>query len=87
MIRYKRIRLFMLDNKKYLNISNVDYSVNDDEVIILNSVLTDEYFEGLEPFQKNKYAKNIPYELANPSKNTKFYQNFSNDVPISEQME
>jgi len=87
LIRYKRIRLFMLDNKKYLNISNVDYSVNDDEVIILNSVLTDEYFEGLEPFQKNKYAKNIPYELANPSKNTKFYQNFSNDVPISEQMD
>jgi hypothetical protein len=87
LIRYRRIRLFMLNNKKYLNMSNVDYSINRDEVILLNSVLTDDYFEGLEPFQNNKYVKRISYEMANPSKNTKFYQNYSDEVPIAEQRE
>lgn len=85
LIRYSRIRLFMLDNKRYLNISNVDYSVNEDEVILLNSVLTDKYFDDLVPFQNNKYVQNITYEVANPSKNTKYYQNFSNKVPLAEQ--
>jgi hypothetical protein len=85
LIRYKRIRLFMFDDKRYLNISNVDYSINEDEVILLNSVLTDEYFEDLVPFQTNKYIQNINYDVANPSKNTGFYQNFSNEVPLVEQ--
>ena len=85
LIRYKRIRLFMFDNKRYLNISNVDYSINEDEVLLLNSVMTDKYFDDLEPFQNNKYAKNITYEIAAPSKNSGFYQNFSNKVPVGEQ--
>jgi hypothetical protein len=85
LIRYKRIRLFMFDDKRYLNISNVDYSIEDDEVLLLNSVLTDEYFEDLVPFQNNKYVQNINYDIANPSKNTGFYQHFSNDIPLNEQ--
>jgi hypothetical protein len=87
LIRYKRVRLFMLDNKRYLNMSDIDYSVNDDEVLLLNSVLTDEYYDGLVPFQNNKYVNNITYEIANPSKNSGFYQNFSNKVPLKEQGE
>lgn len=86
LIRYKRIRLFMLDNKRYLNISNVDYSINQDEVLLLNSVMTDKYFDDLVPFQNNKYAKNVTYEIAAPSKNSGFYQNFSNKVPVGEQI-
>jgi hypothetical protein len=87
LIRYKRVRLFMLDNKRYLNISDVDYSVYEDEVILLDSILTDEYYNDLEPFQNNKYVKNINYDIANPSKNSGFYQNFSNKVPLAEQRE
>jgi hypothetical protein len=87
LIRYKRIRLFMLDNKRYLNISNVDYSINQDEVLLLNSVMTDKYFDDLVPFQNNKYAKNVTYEIAAPSKNSGFYQNFSNKVPVGEQVD
>jgi hypothetical protein len=85
LIRFKRIRLFLLDDKRYLNIANIDYSVNEDEVILLNSILTDEYFDDLIPFQNNKYAKNITYEIATPSKNSGFYQNFSGVVPLGEQ--
>jgi len=86
LIRYKRVRLFMLDNKRYLNISNVDYSINADEVLLLNSILTDKYFDDMEPFQNNKYVNNITYEIATPSKTSGFYQNFSNKIPIGEQV-
>ena len=77
----------MLDNKRYLNITNVDYSINDDELLLLNSVMTDKYFDDLVPFQNNKYAKNITYEIAAPSKTSGFYQNFSNKVPLGEQVD
>ena len=76
----------MLDNKRYLNISNVDYSINADEVLLLNSILTDKYFDDMEPFQNNKYVNNITYEIATPSKTSGFYQNFSNKIPIGEQV-
>jgi hypothetical protein len=45
------------------------------------------YFDDLVPFQNNKYAKNITYEIAAPSKNSGFYQNFSNKVPLGEQVD
>ena len=64
LVRYKRIQLFMLEPRRYLNITNIDYSVNEDEFIILASVLTDEYFENLIPYNKNKYVKNITYDNA-----------------------
>ena len=64
LVRYKRIQLFMLEPRRYLNITNIDYSINEDEFIILASVLTDEYFENLIPYNKNKYVKNITYENA-----------------------
>jgi hypothetical protein len=66
LIRYQRIRLFMFQPKMYLNITNMNYKINDNEFIILQSLLTNEYFENLVPFQTNNYVKNIPYEFAEP---------------------
>ena len=43
LIRYKRVRLFMMEPNRYLNIGTTDYRVNSDEVILLQSILTDEY--------------------------------------------
>ena len=78
LVRYKRIQLFMLEPRRYLNITNVDYSVNQDEVLMLASVLTDAYFDDLEPYNKNKYVKNITYENAEISRTNPFYQHYSN---------
>jgi hypothetical protein len=85
LLRYKRIRLFMLEPKKYLNITNVEYLINDDELLLLNSILFGDYFEDLEPMQNNKYAQNITYDIANPSRNTNFYQHYSDDVTLNNQ--
>jgi len=78
LVRYKRIQLFMLEPRRYLNITNVDFSVNDDEVLLLASILTDTYFDELEPFNKNKYVKNITYENAEILKTNPFYQHYTN---------
>ena len=78
LVRYKRIQLFMLEPRRYLNITNVDFKVNDDEVLLLASILTDAYFDDLESFNKNKYVKNITYENAEILKTNPFYQHYSN---------
>jgi hypothetical protein len=77
-VRYKRIQLFMLEPHRYLNIANVDFSVNEDEVLMLASVLNDSYFDSLETYNKNKYVKNITYENAEQSRTNPFYQHYTN---------
>ena len=67
LVRYKRIQLFMLEPRRYLNITNVEFMINDDEVLVLASVLNDAYFDSLESYNKNKYVKNIVYEVGEPT--------------------
>lgn len=83
LIRYTRIRLFMLEPNKFLNITSMDYKVNPDEIILLHSVLHGgDYFDDLIPFDMNEYIQNIPYDMANPAR---MKQNYSNTVPLEEQ--
>ena len=44
LIRYTRIRLFMLDPTKYLVINNPHFKVNTDEILLLSSMLSADYF-------------------------------------------
>jgi len=78
LVRYKRIQLFLLEPKRYLNITNVELSILDNEILILSSVLNDTYFDSLELYNNNKYVKNITYENAEISKTNPFYQYYSN---------
>jgi hypothetical protein len=83
LIRYNRIRVFMFEPKTYLNISNLNYSIYDTEIIVLQSLLTHEFFENMIPYQTSKYVKNITYELAAPI-DTQNYLN-TNIVPLNKQ--
>jgi hypothetical protein len=51
----------------YLSFGKVELSVNDDEIVILQSMLTEEFFEGLIDFQPNPYLKSNTYDTATPS--------------------
>ena len=82
LIRYKRIQLFMMDTKMYLNITNTEYKINEDEMIMLESLLTSEYFKSIEPYEHGKTTK-ITYETANPI----ITQKYSNEVALSEQQD
>lgn len=83
LMRYKRIRLFMLEPKKYLNIGTVDYKLNQNEVILLQSVLTDEYWENLTPFYRNTYIRNLNYDTAEPA----ISQKYSSEITLQQQQE
>ena len=84
LVRYKRIQLFMLEPRRYLNITNVDYSINENEILLLASLLNDTYFDDLEPYNKNSYVKNISYENAEPYRIPGVNQTFTNRISTLE---
>jgi hypothetical protein len=81
LIRYRRIRLFMFQSNYYLNISDSEYKLNVNELIILQSLIGSDYFKNLVPFNASQYIKNINYELADPS----ISQTYSREIVLQEQ--
>jgi hypothetical protein len=66
LIRYNRIKSFMFEKQTYLSFGKVDYNLYDDEFIILQSLITQEYFEELIPTKQNKFIKYNSYDEAKP---------------------
>jgi hypothetical protein len=73
-VRYKRIQSFLLQPKMVLNISHSDYKINENEMIMLQSLLTKDYFANLVPFSKKikQMQLNITYEQAHPRISQKY---------------
>jgi hypothetical protein len=76
--RYKRIQLFMMNSKMYLNLTNTEYKINADEMLLLESLLTPEYFKSLEPYQHGDTL--ITYETANPILTQKYNNEVSRKI-------
>ena len=66
LIRYNRIKSFMLQPQTYLLFGNIGYNLRDNEIIMLQSLLTQEYFENITPVIINKYVKYNSYDEAEP---------------------
>jgi hypothetical protein len=64
----------MLQPQTYLSFGNIGYNLRDDEIILIQSLLTQEYFESLVPGPTNKYAKYLSYDEAQPIK-SQVYEN------------
>jgi hypothetical protein len=73
-IRYNRIKSFMLEPQTYLSFGNIGYNLRDNEIILIQSLLTQEYFESLIPAVMNKYNKFSSYDEVEPAK-TQVYDN------------
>jgi hypothetical protein len=74
LIRYSRIKSFMLEPQIYLSFGNVSYNLRENEIIMIQSLLTQEYFETLIPTVLNKYVKNNSYDETEPII-TQLYEN------------
>jgi hypothetical protein len=84
LIRYNRIRIFMTHPKKYLNVTSGEYKISDNEFILLQSVLTPEYFKDLNPYNIHSYVTNTNYSTALPQ----ITQPYANEmISMQEQME
>jgi len=83
LVRYSRIRLFILDTTKYLNIGGAEYDINADEILYLYSTILSENFDELIPMPTNKYIQNISYDFANPTTST--LPSGDNEVTLEQQ--
>jgi hypothetical protein len=77
LIRYNRIRSFMLEPQTYLSFENIGYNLLENEIILIQSLLTQEYFENLIPAATNKYVKQISYDESQPV----LSQVYDNNIP------
>ena len=66
LVRYNRIKLFIFDPKTYLSFTEVKYNLKEDEIILLQSLITQDYFENLVPVIGNPFVKSLSYDTANP---------------------
>ncbi len=74
LIRYNRIKSFIFQPNVFLSFTHVKYNLRNDEIILLQSLLTQEYFEDLIVAPMNAYTKFNTYDTAQPLK-TQTYQN------------
>jgi len=76
LIRYNRIKSFIFQPNVFLSFTHVKYNLTDSEIILLQSLLIQEYFEGLVVAPVNKYIKHNTFDTAQPLKS----QNYGNEV-------
>ena len=69
MVRYTRIRLFMFQPKYFLSVPNEPYSINNDEFLVLQSLLTHEYFKDIRVYNVAPQIRNTEYEFVEPVQN------------------
>jgi len=66
-IRYERVKLFMFEPAKYLSFQETRYDLDENEIILLESLITQDYFENLEPADYNPYSNNNNFYTVNPN--------------------
>ena len=75
-VRYNRIRVFMLNTQNYLNITNTEYKLNKNEFILIQSSIENNYLKNLVPFNVSSNINNINFDNAIPQIN----QPYSNEL-------
>lgn len=65
-LRYSRIRSFIFQPQSFLSFGKIGYNLRDDEIILLQTSLTNEYFDSLEVASSIRYVNNNTYDTARP---------------------
>jgi len=66
LLRYNRIKSFIFKPQAYLSFGQVKYNLRDNEIIILQDLLNQEFFENLIPAEINRYSKYNTFDTAEP---------------------
>ena len=66
LIRNRRTQVFLLDPSYFVTVPNTQYKVFENELLIVHSLLNDEYFKNIKPFINNSYVNNITYDISDP---------------------
>merc|ERR1711871_1831320 len=84
LLRFNRIKLFIFDPKTHLNFGSVNYNLNDNEIILLSSLLNQDYFKDLIPITNNSYVTSNTYDTANPIKSQSYSSAIRDDKPLND---
>ena len=72
-VRYSKIRNYLLTPREFLSFEHVNYKVNEDEIILLEEILMDTYFDNIKLTEESKYIKTTKlYDIINPSNGIKY---------------
>ena len=66
LIRYSRIKDFFFQPKIFLSFSNIGFDLTDNEIILLQSILFNEYFDNLIAMKDSTYVKNNVFDNVEP---------------------
>ena len=80
-LRYNRIRAFMFD-RNIFPLINVKYNLREDEIILSQTMLSEDYLDNLEPVPENEYANFNTYDTTEPLL-TELYESIY-DTPSSQ---
>jgi hypothetical protein len=78
-LRYNRIKSFIFQSKAFITFNEINYDIQEDELIINSSLLTQEYFENMIPSKNSQYISGNTRDIAVPNSS----QNYSNEVSFS----
>jgi hypothetical protein len=73
-IRYNRVKSYIFQPESYLSFGNINYNLRENEIIVLQTLLLNDYFVGLDPVSINNYVNYNTYDNAEP-KQTQLYEN------------
>ena len=66
LIRYGHIRSFLLKPDIHTSFDTISYDLRDNEILLLETILVNNYFTDIDVSNKNEYAKNNTYDSTNP---------------------
>ena len=86
-VRYSRIKSFIFNTKSVLSFSQLKYNLRENEIILSQSLLTQEYFENISAAKVNQYIKYNTYDTTQPIITQKYsnIHTFEKNVEENEQ--
>ena len=73
LLRYDQIRLFIFNPRNFISFEKINYNLGDDEIILLDQILMDGYFDDLVAIPNNPYLVTPKtFYNAQPSKHPKY---------------
>ena len=84
LIRYSRIKSFVFEPRAFLSFGQLGYKLKTDEVILLQSLLSTDYFDDLIPSITNKYVSNTAYDNVEPLTSAPYSNLFEIDGQVKE---
>lgn len=70
----------MFNPNSYLSLGKINYNLNENELLIIQSLITQEFFENLEKYPKNKYVSYNSFFNATPLKTQKYNNEIDYEV-------